>query len=71
MDLLSPCGPRRYFAEVSWLRGSVNSGIIYVPDLHPTPFCFFWGFFLLGLFLVGPSLSSMEAHAFACCNAFM
>ena len=34
-------------AEVSWLRGSVNSGIVYVPDSHPTPFRFFWGLFLV------------------------
>ena len=60
MDLLSPSGPRRYFAEVSWLRGSVNSGIIYVPDLHPTPFCFFWGFFLVYFWSVCSS-SSLEA----------
>ena len=40
------------FASLPTLLGKhhfeiVNSGIIYVPDLHPTPFCFFWGFFLV------------------------
>ena len=69
MDLLSPNGPRRYFAEVSWLRGSVNSGIIYVPDLHPTPFCFFWGFFLVYFWSVCSSSSLEASLRFACCIA--
>ena len=63
--LSSLCGLRRYFAEGHWLRGSVNSGIVYVPDSHPTPFCFFWGFGFWSIFGRSGSSSSMEALRFA------
>ena len=39
-------------AEVVWLRGSVNSGIVYVPDSHPTPLPLLSGF-VFGRVLVG------------------
>ena len=58
-----------YFGR-HWLRGSVNSGIVYVPGSHPTPSSFWglWYFFWVG---IGWFFVLDGGAAFACCNAFM